>query len=180
MKKLLISLIVCLALLLSACAKTEIRPVSEGSEAAAPDAEAQVISFETTDMEGNPVSSAELFAEHSYTMVNVWTSWCVYCVREMPELERLSQTCADKDIAVVGLLYDGADAQGRADAEDILAQTGVTYRNLLPWDGMEGALRVQAFPTTFFVDSAGRLLGDVIQGADIAAYEQQIETLLGD
>lgn len=175
MKKILISLIVCLALLLSACAKTEIRPVPAETDAAT---ETKVISFETTDMDGNAVSSAELFAEHSYTMVNVWTSWCVYCVREMPELEQLSETYADKDIAVVGLLYDGNDAQGRADAEDILAQASVTYRNLLPWDGMESALRVQAFPTTFFVDSEGRLVGNVIQGANIESYTQQMETLL--
>ena len=175
MKKLLIPLIVCLALLLTACASTEIRPTPEESEAPM---EAAVISFETTDMNGNAVSSADLFAEHKYTMVNIWTSWCVYCVREMPELERLSRTYADKDVAVVGLLYDGADAQGRADAEDILDQSGVTYRNLLPWDGMESALRVQAFPTTFFVDSEGRLAGDVIRGADLDSYTQQLEALL--
>lgn len=175
MKKRLLPLILALVLLLSACAAKEIRPAETETPAAA---EEKTISFETTDMDGNAVSSADLFAEHQYTMVNVWTSWCVYCVHEMPELQQLSQTYADRDVAVVGLLYDGADAQARADAEEILSQAGVTYRNLLPWDGMESALRVQAFPTTFFVDSEGRLVGNVIPGADIEAYTQQIEALL--
>ena len=32
------------------------------------------LSFETTDMNGDPVSSAELFGRHEYTLVNIWAS----------------------------------------------------------------------------------------------------------
>lgn len=178
MKKLLVIAILCTVLLLSACAKTEIRPAQTPEETAAAAAEPVIISFMTTDMDGNEVDSADLFAAHEYTMVNVWTSWCVYCVREMPDLQALSEQYADQDVAVVGLLYDGDTEEGRGDAADILSDAGVTYQNLLPWDTMASELGVQAFPTTFFVDRNGALVGSVIQGANLQGYVQQLDALL--
>ena len=50
-------------------------------------------------------------------------------------------------------------------AEEIIADTGVTYRNLLPWDGFDAALPAEYIPTTYFVDSQGRLIGEAAVGA---------------
>lgn len=178
MKKTLLCLLLCLALTLCACGKTEITPVTEPAASGEPAAAA--LTFETTDLAGNPVKSEELFAAHRLTMVNVWTTWCGYCLAEMPELQKLSETLAERDVAIVGLLYDGTTEDALAQGGDILAQTGVTYLNLLPWAGVDAQLGVQAFPTTFFVDSEGHLVGEPILGARLDAYEAQIEALLAD
>ena len=124
------------------------------------------------------MKSEDLFSAHKLTMVNVWTTWCGYCLAEMPELQTLSESLADRDVAVVGLLYDGTEPGALDEAADILAQTGVTYTNLLPWEGAGTQLGIQAFPTTFFVDSEGRLVGETILGAQLEAYTAQIDALL--
>ncbi len=138
------------------------------------------LEFETVDIEGNPVSSADLFRQHKVTMVNIWASWCGPCVMELPDLEKLSQEYAEKGCAVVGLLYDGDDSGAVSDAVKIMADAGVTYTVLLPWEGAEYAYPVQAFPTTIFVDSEGTIIGDPVIGANVPAYTAELEKLLAE
>ena len=45
---------------------------SSGSEAK----DGSVISFQTTDLDGNAVDSAELFAKNKITMINIWGTYC--------------------------------------------------------------------------------------------------------
>ena len=73
------------------------------------------ISFETVDLEGNPVTSKELFADHKITMVNIWATWCTHCVRELPELERMSKEWAEQDCQIIGICDD---ANGRRSNKD--------------------------------------------------------------
>ena len=47
------------------------------------------VSFETVDIDGNKVSSADIFSKHKLTMVNIWGTFCGPCIREMPDLEEL-------------------------------------------------------------------------------------------
>ena len=175
MKKRLLIVLLCMMLAVSACGKTEIRP-TEDAETAAP--EALTFSFETTDLNGNAVSSEELFSSHKITMVNVMTTWCIYCIRELPELQKLSETYAEKDCAIVGILYDGTDDALLETGRSLMEQAGASYTVLQPWDGMEAQIPVQAFPTTFFVNSAGEIVGETILGAELARYTAQLDALL--
>ena len=44
----------------------------------------KTLTFTTTDVEGNPVTSEELFGQHEITMLNLWTSQCHFCIEELP------------------------------------------------------------------------------------------------
>ena len=136
------------------------------------------ISFTTTDTEGNPVTSEELFSGNAVTMVNIWASWCGPCVRELPELEAISNRLAEKKCAVVGLLYDGNEEAALADAKNTMKNAGVTYPVILPPENVDTLFPLEAFPTTYFVDSEGRILTDPIIGAYVDRYESTVEELL--
>ncbi|MBQ3381437.1 MAG: TlpA family protein disulfide reductase [Oscillospiraceae bacterium] len=41
------------------------------------------ISFETRDLDGNPVSSEDLFKQNTITMLNFWATWCGPCKAEL-------------------------------------------------------------------------------------------------
>ena len=45
----------------------------------------KTLTFTTTDVEGNPVTSEELFGQHEITMLNLWTSQCHFCIEELPK-----------------------------------------------------------------------------------------------
>lgn len=138
----------------------------------------KVIEFETTDLEGNTVSSKEIFAKNQYTMINFWASWCGPCVGELPELEKLNKAFEEKGCGIIGVLTDGMEAGGLADAKDIIADTGVTYLNVIDSMGLAQEINIQAIPTTIFVDSNGVIVGDTVVGAMISMYETVLNELL--
>ena len=174
MKKRLMIVLLCLLLAVSACGKTEIRPAEDVPAST----EEKALSFETRDLDGNAVSSEELFSAHKITMVNVMTTWCTYCIQELPELQSLSEAYAEKDCAIVGLLYDGTDDALLDTGRSLMEQAGAGYLVLQPWDGMNTQIPVQAFPTTFFVNSDGEIVGETILGAEPERYAAQLDALL--
>ncbi len=145
-------------------------------------APANAVSFETTDLAGNAVRSVDLFSSHRLTMVNLWGTYCGPCINEMPDLEELNTRLQEKDCAIIGVVVDvagPADADTIQSAEEILADTGVTYLNLVPWNGLGTALPAQFIPTSYFIDASGQIVGEAAVGARGAdEYEALIDALL--
>ena len=56
--------------------------------------EEQGYTFTTVDMEGNEVTEA-IFADYDLTMVNIWATWCGYCIEEMPSFPKLKEMLPD-------------------------------------------------------------------------------------
>lgn len=148
---------------------------------AAQDAGAGVV-FETKTLSGSTVKSEDIFSAHKLTMVNLWGTYCGPCIREMPDLEVLNQRLGEKDCAIIGIVID---VQGIEDgamvltAGKILADTGVTYQNLLPWAGFTEVFPANFVPTTYFVDREGRIVGEAAIGARGAdEYEALLDEVL--
>ena len=135
------------------------------------------ISFETTDLNGNAVSSADLFAGHKVTMINLWATWCTYCKQEMPELEEFSKELAEKDCQIIGICTD-LDDDNVQQAIKILEDNGVTYTNIKQTDELAQMLLTVGLPTTYFVDSEGRVLTVPVRGAYFDNYREKIEEAL--
>ena len=136
------------------------------------------VRFSTEDVYGRAYDSAALFAENRITMVNVWASWCPPCRAEMPELEQISHRLAEKDCALIGILYDAGDGSGLEDGIAVMEENGVTFPVLVPDEGIFASFPIYAFPTTFFVDAEGNLVGESVVGADVDRYEEIIDELL--
>lgn len=139
--------------------------------------------MKTTDLNGEEVD-ADVFAENKLTVVNVWGTWCTPCVDEIPELEEVSKAYEGKGVAIKGLLYEmeaGISDESRAAAEDILAKAGAEYQQLVASEEMhESALlqNLQAFPTTYFVDSEGNIIGQVEGSMDAQGWMETIDEYL--
>ena len=136
------------------------------------------VSFETVDFDGNKVDSRELFAKNRYTMINLWTSWCTYCLQEMPALEEMNREFAEDGGAVIGVMLDGDMEKELETGREIRDETGVTYPLLVPTARMKEQLIARAYPTTIFVDSNGIVVGDPIVGMDLNKYRDRMEDLL--
>lgn len=138
-----------------------------------------LISFETTDLDGNVVKSEELFAKYDVTMVNVWATWCSACLSELSELEEINNRLAGKKCAIVGFLGDGDEDDTVALAKKQLAEAGCTYLNLRPFDGWEKVFVMDVgWPTSFFVGSDGKIVAPSIAGAAVERYELRIDDIL--
>ncbi len=178
MKKSIVSMVLVLVLIfsLAACG-------SKGSDKKDPEKqETAGISFETTDLKGNTVKSEDIFSKNKITMVNLWGTYCGPCIAEMPDLAKLDKTLEEKDCDIVGIVIDVYSASDTAmvrAANDIIDQTGVEYLNLVPWSSIFEAFPAEFVPTTYFVDSEGKLIGEAAIGSRGADdYEAIIDQLL--
>jgi len=89
-------------------------------------------------------------------VLNFWATWCVPCVAELPELDRLAET--DPGLAVLAV---SADRGGAAVVKPFLAAHGVSHATVLLDQGSDAVhvLGVVGFPTTLLIDAAGKLRG---------------------
>ena len=155
--------------------------VPADNDMAAPSGSGQKFpAFAGRDLEGNEVSSEELFSGNAVTVVNFWFTTCNPCVGELAELDGLNQELAQKGGALIGVnafTLDG-DEGAISEAKDILAKKGVTYQNVyFPSDSEAGKFtaNIFAYPTTYVVDRSGNIVGDPIVGA--ITDKRQAQTL---
>ena len=155
---------------------------SKETESEESEEEGEILSFETLDLNGESAVSEEIFLGSRLTMINIWGTYCGPCIREMPELEELSKRLSEKNCSVIGIV---ADVRGLADsstmgaAKNIIQETGVSYLNILPWQGWTEHLQAQFIPTSYFVDENGHIIGEPAVGARGADdYEKLIDDLL--
>lgn len=128
--------------------------------------------FSTEDINGSAYTE-ELFADHDLTMVNVFTTWCTPCIREIPDLEKLHKEMEGQGVGVVGIVLDAISSSGKVDEEavekaKILAEkTGAAYPFLIPDEGYLGGrlAGIAAVPETFFVDKVGNIVGETYSGS---------------
>lgn len=136
--------------------------------------------FEGKDLDGNRVTSSELFSGRAVTVVNFWFTTCGPCVGELADLEALNSRLAEKNGAVVGInsfTLDG-DKSAISEAKDVLAKKGASYKNIW-FDSKSEAGKftsgLYSYPTTYVVDGNGNIVGEPIIGA--ITGKKQAETL---
>ena len=128
--------------------------------------------FTAIDLDGNKVTE-DIFKGKKLTMINIWATFCRPCIGEMPDLNTLNREYADKDFQVIGILCDvsylndGYEPTLYQKALNIVADTGVTYRNLLPSRSLDmiKLSEVYSVPETIFVDENGNIIGESIVGS---------------
>ena len=188
--KLCLLLLAVSGVLLTGCAKTEIKdntestPTQEAENTLPPESgdSSGAIAFEALDMEGNTVSSG-IFSETKLTMVNVWATYCNPCLREMPGLGELAGEYAPEEFQIVGVISDvmeGTDQKTIDLAANLIEETGASYTHLLLNESLYYALLtdVTAVPTTFFINEDGEILDTVIGSMEKSAWEEKINAFL--
>ena len=146
---------------------------------------AQSIKFSAKNIDGKNVSE-KVFADSKITMVNVWGTFCGPCIREMPDLGVLNKKYGD-DFQIVGIVIDAVNSKGLVNektvnsAKNIVKNTGADYLHIIPDSSLlNGVLsEVYAVPTTFFVDSSGKIVGKVYTGSrTLKQWQEIVESFL--
>ncbi|HTW27232.1 MAG TPA: TlpA disulfide reductase family protein [Acetobacteraceae bacterium] len=113
-------------------------------------------------------------------ILNLWATWCMPCVQEMPSLDRLSEKLSGQNVAVLPL---SSDHGGASAVRAFYASHGIRdLPVLLDTDGaVERALGVRGIPTTLLIDRQGRERGRVEGAADWTSAEAmtKIDRLVG-
>ena len=98
-------------------------------------------------------------------VLNLWATWCVPCVAEMPALDALAAAVASSGVVVLPLSSDRGGAKA---VERFYAERGVKTLTVAldPRGAAARALGATGIPTTVLIDAAGRERGRVEGGAE--------------
>lgn len=137
--------------------------------------------FQTMDiLDGNVIKSEEFYKEKPLTLVNVWGTFCGPCKEEMPDLAKLYDEYKDK-MNFLGVVVDTNVSMDTnvGEAQQIIKDSGVNYKNIMPNPTTEDTLvNITAMPTTFFVNSEGKVLGGFVGKADKDSLKATIDKIL--
>ncbi|SFV05962.1 TlpA family protein disulfide reductase [Alicyclobacillus macrosporangiidus] len=88
--------------------------------------------------------------------INFWTSWCVYCKLETPDIVQAYKQYGDK---VVFLSVNVTAQDSMADMEQFVKQYGITWPVALDTTGtVMNEYNIIGFPTSFFVNRQGMIV----------------------
>ena len=88
-------------------------------------------------------------------LVNLWASWCVPCVSELPQLAALHQRLSPRGLKVVGVSIDAIFDE----AEMVVGDLDLPFLTLFdPGHHAADAWRAESIPATFLYDRDGALL----------------------
>lgn len=142
-------------------------------------------SFTSYTLNGEEVNE-DIFSEADLTMVNIWGTFCRPCINEMPDLGEIADEYEDKGMQMLGVISDVYET-GDATAQEIIDKTGADYTHIILTEDIYNnyVYQVRGVPTTVFVDSEGRQVGDAIMGSKskekwIAIIEEKISEAAGD
>ena len=106
-------------------------------------------------LDGDEVSLASLRGRA--VLLNVWATWCVPCIAEMPELAALHQRHGNDGLVVVGVNVDSAETSNKVRA--FIAERKIPFAVWLdPEMRIPRTLRVEGLPATFVIDREGRIV----------------------
>jgi len=111
-------------------------------------------------------------------LVNFWATWCPPCRAEMPGFQAVYNEKKDSGLVVLGL---STDDDGPVPVSVFLLERGITYPIALSTIATERLFGgIDALPTTFLIDRAGRIRYQVRGIFARPALDQAVERLLAE
>jgi thiol-disulfide isomerase/thioredoxin len=130
--------------------------------------------LQATDLLGKPVNKDNWPGK--VVLVNFWATWCPPCREEIPELLQLKKEYKDR-LEIVGISEDDDPPES---VLKFARQKGMTYPIVMATQELIDAYGgVPALPTSFLIDTQGRVVQKHSGLYPIEFYEREIRSLLG-
>ncbi len=130
--------------------------------------------LQAVDILGKPVNKDNWAGK--VVLVNFWATWCPPCREEIPELLELKKEFKDQ-LEIVGI---SEDDDPPANVLKFAQQKGMTYPIVMATQELIDAYGgVPALPTSFLIDTQGRVVQKHSGLYPIKSYDLEIRSLLG-
>lgn len=157
--------------------EAEPEPEPEAETEPEPEAEEEMAAdFTVYDLEGNPVTLSGFVGKP--TVVNFWATWCMYCVEELPDFNKVYEEYKDQ---VNFVMVDMTDDYGETPsvAMDYVEEQSFTFPVYFDTDASAAvAYSIEGIPMTLLVDENGVLHQTHIGLMDEATLRDYIEKLI--
>lgn len=112
--------------------------------------------FTLETLSGKEVSLSDY--KGKIVMINFWATWCKYCDKEMPDMQKLYNKNKDDDFVVLAINV----GESKKTAEKYINEEGYNFPVLLDNEGeIANTYLVSGLPTSYYIDKEGNLIGGV-------------------
>lgn len=113
-------------------------------------------------------------------VLNIWASWCTYCVQEMPDFDMLYSEYGDK-VNFIFLDAVGVNGETKRMADKFMSDNGYNLPVYYDTDGRGVyVFGISSYPTTVYADRQGNLFYAVLGMTNYDSAQQVIEEMLGE
>lgn len=123
--------------------------------------------FSATTSEGKPFSLGETVAASKLVMLDFWASWCIPCMKMMPEVAALNEKYKDKGLTIVGISSDDKEQSWRRAME----RAGMVWTQVRSGgddDRVGDAYGIRTIPYTILIDHNGTIVARALRGQELA------------
>jgi cytochrome c biogenesis protein CcmG, thiol:disulfide interchange protein DsbE len=129
--------------------------------------------FELLDVKADTAKLKEY--QGSPIVLNFWATWCGPCKEEMPLLEQTYIKHKDSGLVMLGM--NNKEQSGTVST--YVSRGGYSWRMLLDYDGkIADIYRINAYPTTFFIDRNGYTRSIYVGGLTAEQLDKRIEKIM--
>lgn len=123
--------------------------------------------FELTSLDGEAVRLADYRGQRVF--LNFWATWCPPCREEMPDMQKLYD---ETDVAIIAVNMTASE-NGEAGVEDWISSEGFSFPVPLDPEGeVTDLYEIRAYPTSYLIDSEGRISHVALGAMD---YERMLD-----
>ena len=134
------------------------------------------VSFEVETLDGEKLTSEELFKKADITVIDIWNTWCHFCIEEFPELDAIHKTYRDRGVQVVTVCNDADNAELKAKAKELTSP--YSFLTFAKSESVEHAFIFQGTPTAYFADRNGTIMNLPVIGKRPDVLKQKLDALL--
>lgn len=127
-----------------------------------------------TALDGKPFDLAQLRGK--VVLIDCWATWCVPCIKELPNVKAALAKWGDKGFAVVGISFDRLG--DRTKLEKFVADEQLAWPHWFNEAGGSNPFgkkyNIRSIPATFLLDRDGRLITTDTHGPKLEAALQKL------
>ena len=128
--------------------------------------------FELTTLDGEDIKLSELRGQR--VMVNFWATWCPPCRAEMPDMQKFHES---KDIVILAVNLVGTESS-KENVVKFIEEFKITFPILLDADmEVSNLYRIQPIPTSYMIDSSGRIQYKAFGALNYELMVQEFENM---
>jgi thiol-disulfide isomerase/thioredoxin len=126
-----------------------------------------------TDLDGKPVTSAQL--KGKVVILDFWATWCVPCRTEIPGYIALQRKYGADGLAIVGV---SVDTEGLAVVRKFVKDMGINYTVVMVDDDILRSFNPAGYPTTYIIDRDGLIRFRKLGRMPAADFEKRVLAVL--
>lgn len=135
---------------------------SGSTDAAQPNNEdlQRYVDLNLVDKDGNPINLSDY--EGKFIALNFFGVWCKYCMEEMPDLQEVYSEYGGDDFVILLVNATTTENIGADGVKEWYEKGGYTMPMMMDLDGTAlGIYPVSGFPTTYFINKDGYIIGAI-------------------